>query len=136
VHQRAPIEPQVYRERFALSLRRPSRSILSRFLAHTLIRLLIVSALPAQWQAAAAFFPVSVLTPLLDAASDDAQPDAAALCGPETRVRGYQLENAPRVARESLQAAEPHRAYRLGYDGSAVESPVGGMPPVVLKLGE
>jgi RHS repeat-associated protein len=125
VLQRAPLDPdaaalQVYREPFAVSFRRPSRSILSRFLAHLLIRLLIVSALPTQWQAASALFPVSMLWPLVVPASDEAPPPAAAsACGPETRVWGFEQEIGPRVGAEAAQAAESRRGYEVGYDGSA-----------------
>ena len=89
-----PIETRVHRAPFALSFRRPSRSILSRFLAHVLIRLLIVSALPANLQAASVLFPVSMLWPLVEAGQAAPAPDVAA-CYPETRVRGSRLAGLP-----------------------------------------
>src|SRR3990172_3225022 len=110
---RAPLDPQVYREPF-FSLRRPSRSVVSRFLAHLLIRLLIVSALPGQWQAVAALFPVSMLWPLV---APPARAGAASPAPPETRVRGFEQENASCVGREASQAAGTHQAFGLGYGG-------------------
>ena len=114
---RAPLDPQVYREPF-FSLRRPSRSVVSRFLAHLLVRLLIVSALPGQWQAVAALFPVSMLWPLV---APQARAGAPADAGPETRVRGFEQENASCVGREASQAAGTHQAFGLGYGGDAVD---------------
>ena len=65
---RAPLEPafepEPYREPF-FSLRRPSRSIFGRFIAHMLVRLMIVAPLPANVQTAAALFPVSMLWSLV-----------------------------------------------------------------------
>ncbi len=120
--RRAPVDSQVYREPF-FSLRRPSRSVVSRFLAHLLVRLLIVSALPGQWQAVAALFPVSMLWPLV---APEERASAPGDAGPETRVRGLEQENASCVRREALQAAGTHQGYGLGYDGSAVDPTVWG----------
>jgi RHS repeat-associated protein len=110
-----PFEPPPYREPL-FSLRRPSRSTLTRFAAHLLIRILIVAPLPANLQAAAALFPVSMLWPLV---TPDERASEQPACGPETRVRGYQPQNDPRTGGEAAQAAEPHRGYELGYGGSA-----------------
>src|SRR5512138_3979160 len=48
------------------------RGALKRFVAHLLIRLLIVMPLPGNLQAAAALFPVSLLWPLVSAGSEQA----------------------------------------------------------------
>jgi RHS repeat-associated protein len=116
VHPRTllePAEPAPYREPL-FSLRRPSRAVFSRFIANTLVRLLIVSALPANLQAAAALFPVSILWPLV--APDDRAP---APSGPENRVRGSDEKSATVASAEAPQAAESRRGCELGYGGSA-----------------
>jgi len=118
----SPTEAQVYREPF-FSLRRPSRSVVSRFLSHLLIRLMIVSALPGQWQATAALFPVSMLWPLVAPQERAIEPGDAAP-GPETRVRGLEQKNASGAGDQASQAAATRRGYELGYDGNAVERTV------------
>jgi RHS repeat-associated protein len=110
------IEPQVHRDPF-FSLRRPSRSILGRVLADLLVRLLIVSTLPSNYQAAAALFPVSVLWPLV--ATEETAEATSSACIFETRVRGFEKENEPLFGLESSQAAESRRGYDLGYGGIA-----------------
>ena len=58
---------EVVRPPLVWSFRRPSRSFLWRFFAHLVIRLLVITPLPPQIQAAAVLFPVSMLWPLIQA---------------------------------------------------------------------
>ncbi len=58
----------------------------------------------------------SVLVPALASAS--------IARGPETRVWGFDLGNAPLVGLEGSEAADWRRAYELGYGGSASDSTV------------
>src|SRR5262249_42474418 len=46
---------------WTLSLARPQHSALARILAQLLVKLLVISGLPPQWQALAALWPASVL---------------------------------------------------------------------------
>jgi RHS repeat-associated protein len=74
-----PVTPEPaapYREP-VFSLRRPGRSIIPRCVAHLLIRLLIVTSLPAHWQAAAALYPVSLIWPLIETPAQEATQTAA-----------------------------------------------------------
>jgi len=72
-------EPEPYREPF-FSLRRPSQSILSRFIAHLLVRLLLVAPLPANLQAATALFPMSMLWSLVPSSHQVPAHEAALAC--------------------------------------------------------
>jgi RHS repeat-associated protein len=109
-------DPLPYRDP-VFSLRRPSRSILSRFLAHLLVRLLIIAPFPSNLQAAAALFPVSMLWPLV-APHEPAKATSSA-CILQNRVRGFDQENAPLVGSEGPQFAESHHGSGLAYDGIA-----------------
>ena len=57
-----------YREPYVWSFRRPSQSFLARFVAHSLIRLLIVASFPPHAQAVAVLVPMSMLWPLVQRA--------------------------------------------------------------------
>jgi RHS repeat-associated protein len=113
---RVSIDPSPYRDP-VFSLRRPSQSILSRFLAHLLVRLLIVAPFPAHLQAAAALFPVSMLWPLV--APEERAEATSSACILKNRVRGFDQENVPLVGSEGPQAAESHQGYELLYGGIA-----------------
>ncbi len=47
------------------SFRDPGRSLVWRFFAHLLVRLLVLAPLPPQFQVASVLFPVSMLWPLV-----------------------------------------------------------------------
>jgi len=73
-----PADPLELRSLFICELKsQGSHGFFSRLLAHLLIRLLVVGPLPASVQAWAAFFPVSLLAPLVATASPGGEGAAA-----------------------------------------------------------
>src|SRR6266571_318108 len=54
----------------AFSFRRPQQSQLFHFVAHILVRLLLIGPLPAHLQAWIVLWPISMLTPLVEGTDD------------------------------------------------------------------
>ena len=89
-----PIEAErpPYREPYVFSFRDPKRSFVFRFFAHLLVRLLIVTPLPARFQVAAALLPVSMLWPLVERqAKEPSEPQAE----PKEPSRAEKRETGP-----------------------------------------
>ncbi len=87
-----------YRAPFVWSFRHPGRSLVWRFFTHLLIRLLVLTPLPPQFQAASVLFSVSMLWPLVRPAEP--------VEGSEKAVDGILFSRAVLPLSESL-AAEP-----------------------------
>ncbi len=100
---------------FVWSFRDPGRSLVWRFFAHLLIRLLVLTPLPPQFQAASVLFPVSMLWPLVWPAEP--------VEGSEKAVDGILFAAAVFPLSESLGVAfsggaDPARQQRLDSVGS------------------
>ena len=81
------------------SLRAPHRNPFWRFFAHLLIRLLVLTPLPAELQAVSVLFPVSLLWPLVSPAEASGSSGEVPRSGPSEPATSAQSERRGGVSR-------------------------------------